>query len=75
MVDIYRHTCVTAVVGSADQQGCVHTYVAHIRQVSDLCSGVSPQVYDLPISKAARSLGVGVTVLKKICRDLHVFRW
>ncbi|KAF6266467.1 RWP-RK domain-containing protein [Scenedesmus sp. NREL 46B-D3] len=32
-------------------------------------------VYDLPISKAARHLGVGVTVLKRICRDLHISRW
>ncbi|WIA15380.1 hypothetical protein OEZ85_002042 [Tetradesmus obliquus] len=33
------------------------------------------KVYDLPISKAASSLGVGVTVLKRICRDMHISRW
>jgi RWP-RK domain len=33
------------------------------------------QVYDQPISKAAKVLGVGVTVLKKRCRFLKIGRW
>jgi hypothetical protein len=39
------------------------------------CTHVCLQVYDLPISKAAVRLGVGVTVLKRICRDLRISRW
>lgn len=34
------------------------------------------QLFDLPISKAAKKLGIGVTVLKKICRSsFKVARW
>ena len=31
--------------------------------------------FHLPISKAAKELGMGVTVLKKYCRKFHIHRW
>ncbi|XP_021729167.1 protein RKD4-like [Chenopodium quinoa] len=31
--------------------------------------------FDLPISKAAKELNVGLTVLKKRCRELNIKRW
>lgn len=31
--------------------------------------------FDLPITKAARELKVGLTVLKKRCRELRIMRW
>ncbi|KAL8095724.1 hypothetical protein AgCh_036921 [Apium graveolens] len=33
------------------------------------------QYFDLPITKAARELKVGLTVLKKRCRELRIMRW
>ncbi|CAI9092588.1 OLC1v1027872C2 [Oldenlandia corymbosa var. corymbosa] len=31
--------------------------------------------FDVPITKAAKELGVGLTVLKKRCRELNIMRW
>ncbi|XP_022737066.1 protein RKD4-like [Durio zibethinus] len=31
--------------------------------------------FDLPISKAAKEMNVGLTVLKKRCRELNIMRW
>ncbi|CAI9775074.1 unnamed protein product [Fraxinus pennsylvanica] len=31
--------------------------------------------FDVPISKAAKELNVGLTVLKKRCRELNIMRW
>lgn len=31
--------------------------------------------FDMPISKAAKELNVGLTVLKKRCRELNIKRW
>lgn len=31
--------------------------------------------FDLPITKAAKELNVGLTVLKKRCRELNISRW
>ncbi|KAL7227490.1 hypothetical protein ACSBR1_022363 [Camellia fascicularis] len=31
--------------------------------------------FDVPITKAAKELKVGLTVLKKRCRELNIMRW
>ncbi|GFP93665.1 protein rkd4 [Phtheirospermum japonicum] len=31
--------------------------------------------FDVPITKAAKELNVGLTVLKKRCRELNIMRW
>ena len=41
----------------------------------DISLSVLQSKFHLPISKAAKELGMGVTVLKKYCRKFHIHRW
>lgn len=46
---------------------------------SKLCGALEldeiKKYFDLPITKAAKELKVGLTVLKKRCRELNISRW
>lgn len=46
-----------------------------IKDLKDLDLGVIANLFHLPISEAAKRLGVGATVLKKRCRRLGIPRW
>lgn len=49
------------------------TSVCRIRPVITL--NLLRSKYHLPISKAAKELGMGVTVMKKYCRKFGINRW
>ena len=44
-------------------------------QAKTVTKGALRAMFDLPITDAANRLGVGVTVLKKICRKHGIVRW
>ena len=49
--------------------------IAHVQGRRQLSKNDIAQTFHLPIERAARSLGVGLTVLKRQCREFGISRW
>ena len=65
----YHPSCRVARSSTAELQ------TAHVQGRRQLSKDDIAQTFHLPIERAARSLGVGLTVLKRQCREFGISRW
>lgn len=70
--DLYSEACPMACVVQA---GANCTSRAAERERPQITHSLLRSKYHLPISKAAKELGMGVTVMKKYCRRMGINRW
>jgi hypothetical protein len=82
IVVLYPPAGLDSPLSAADQDQAEHSSMKGIGKLQGPCLKLRTvtkdalrALYDLPITDAARELGIGVTVLKKICRKHEIVRW